>query len=99
MAVAATRVTVPADGSVVALASNSTSASEGDFRNRKVVLKNLTASAAIFLGGSGLTTGNGFQWDVTDGTLSWELEPGETLYGVTPSGTVAQVIHVLSGGR
>lgn len=99
MAVAASRVTVPADGSVVTLASNPASSAEGDFRAVRVIVKNLTATAAIFIGGSGLTTGNGFQWEVADGSLAWDLEPGESLSGVTPNGTAAQTVHVLTGGR
>jgi hypothetical protein len=74
-----------------------TSTSEGDFSSLRFIIKNITASASIFLGGSNVTTGNGFQWDVADGALEIELEPGEALYGIVAS--ASQTLHVLQSGR
>lgn len=95
MAVVATRVNVGTTPGV--LASNPVSSAEGDFRTQRFLLRNLTATAAVFLGGSGTTSGNGFQWDPSTGALEVELEPGESLYAVVA--VTAQVVHVLATGR
>lgn len=96
MAVTATR---PVAGvAATLLASNAASGAEGDFRSTRVLLKNLTSTAPVFLGGDNtVTAGNGFQWDVSDGALEVTLEPGETLYGIVA--TTPQTLHVLGAGR
>lgn len=82
----------------VLIASNAaTDAGEADARTRRYVVKNVTGTAAVFLGPSGVTTSNGFQWDIADGPLTVDLEPGESLYGIVASTT--QTLHVLQGGR
>jgi hypothetical protein len=75
-----------------------TASDRDDYSTISVVLKNVTGSAAIFLGGDNtVTTGTGFQWDVADGPLSVDLEPGESLYGIVVA--VTQVVHVMKAGR
>jgi hypothetical protein len=62
-----------------------------------VLVKNTTASATVYLGGANtVTTGNGYAWAATDGPISVDLEPGETLYGIVAS--VTQVCHALKQG-
>jgi hypothetical protein len=95
MAVAATRVNIGTSAGV--LASNPASSAEGDFRTVRVLLKNATGTAPVFVGGSGLTAANGFQWDVADGPLALVLEPGESISGIVAS--VTQAIHVIIEGR
>lgn len=75
----------------------------GNFDEVSVLLKNRTGSAAIFLGGSAVTTTDGFQWDAAD-TLSvdfhaWGAARGSgarvrTIYGVVA--TTTQTVHVLA---
>jgi hypothetical protein len=96
MAVSATRPVAGAAATL--LASNAVPGAEGDFRSVHVLIKNLTSTAPVFLGGdNSVTTGNGFQWDVSDGALEVILEPGESLYGIVAA--TAQTLHVLSAGR
>ena len=84
--------------SAVLIASVADSGGSGDdWGGKSFLLKNVTATAAVFLGPSGVTTANGFQWDTADGPITWTLEPGESLYGIVAS--VTQTIHVASTGR
>lgn len=84
--------------SAVLLASVPGGSGIDDYNTLSVVLKNVTGSAAIFLGGDNtVTTSTGFQWDVADGPLAIDLEPGESLYGIVVS--VTQVVHVMKAGR
>lgn len=97
MAVTATR---PVAGVTATLLATNSSGSpgEGDYRSRSYLLRNLTASAPVFLGGDNtVTTGNGFQWDSASGSVQITLEPGESLYGIVTA--TPQTIHVLSSGR
>jgi hypothetical protein len=60
------------------------------------ILKNLTASASVYLGGDNTVTDTtGFAWDSTDGPLQLSLAPGEQLYARLASGATSQVIHRL----
>lgn len=95
MAVIATRVDVGT--SAVALATVPASSDIGDWPLRRFVLKNLTSTTSVWVGGSGTTTGNGFEWTPSDGPLEVQLEPGESLYAIVAAGT--QTIHVLQSGR
>lgn len=79
------------------LATNTTDAREGDWGNRRALLKNLTGTASVFLGPQGVTTATGFQWDPADGPLEIELEGGESIYGIVAA--VTQTLHVLAQGR
>lgn len=84
-------------GGVVIASNGATDPGEGDYRSRTFLLKNVTASATVFLGASGVATGTGFAWAAADGPLEVELEPGESLYGIVAS--TPQTIHVLRQGR
>lgn len=96
MAVAATRVDVTSTVTTVASVPAG-DIEQADYRIRRYLIKNKTATASVFVGGSGLTTGNGFEWEVGDGALVVDLEPGETLLAVVATGT--QTLHVLQVGR
>lgn len=72
---------------------------EGDYRSARFVIKNVTSTASLFLGPSGVTSSTGVQWDPADGSLSFELEPGESLYAILASAQPTQTLHVLKGGR
>lgn len=97
MALAITRPVVDTTSGGVLIATNTTAAGEGDFGTRRALIKNPTATASVFLGPSGVSTATGFQWDVADGPLEVELEPGESLYGIVAA--TAQTLHVLAQGR
>lgn len=98
MAVTASRPSVGTSATLIA-SNASGDPGEGDYRSRTFVLRNVTATAPVFLGGSAaVTTATGFQWDAANApTLTVTLEPGESLYGIVT--TTAQVIHALSIGR
>jgi hypothetical protein len=95
MAVVATKITVGTSAGVIA--SNSTpDVIQGDYQAAAFLVKNVTGGD-VFLGGdSSVTTNSGFKWSATDGVLTVELEPGESLYGIAASN---QTIHVLRTGR
>lgn len=95
MAVAATRPSVGTTASIIA--ENTTNARGDESKTVGFLLKNATGTASVFLGGSDVTTGNGFEWAVADGALPISLEPGEKLYGRVASGT--QTVHALKAGR
>lgn len=98
MAILASRPTVtPAVGLIAS--NTSPSPGEGDYRSRTVTLKNVTATATVYLGPAGVTSATGFAWDAIDGPMDWTLEPGESLYGILATGGATQTIHVLQGGR
>lgn len=89
MSVTADRVSVTT--SVTAIVTNDS------HRLLRFVIKNFTASASVFVGGSDITTGaDSFEWETSDSPLEIELEQGETLYGRVA--TTTQVLHVLQGG-
>lgn len=94
MSVVASRPSVTTSATKIA---ENTSGDTSDVSNLSFVVKNITGTAAIFLGPSGVTTSSGFQWDVADGPLAIDLEPGESLYGIVAS--TSQTCHVLGAGR
>lgn len=94
MSVVASRPSVTTSATKIA---ENTSGDSTDVSTLSFVLKNLTASASIYVGPSGVTTSNGFEWAVSDGPLSIDLEPGEELYGIVAS--TSQTVHVLKAGR
>lgn len=96
MAVVASRVTV-STSAVLLIQNTSPDPGEGDYRSWRVLLKNVTGTASVFVGTTGVTNLTGFQWDATDGALAVELEPGESLYGVVTGAN--QVVHILKVGR
>jgi len=97
MAFAITRPAVDTTSGGVLIAQNTTSSGEADFGTKRALIKNLTGTASVFLGPQGVTTANGFQWDVADGPLEVELEPGEAIYGIVAA--TPQTLHVLAQGR
>lgn len=52
-------------------------------------------TASVYLGGAGVTTGNGFELAAGE-SLSVDLAEGERLYAIAASGTVP--VHVLRTG-
>ena len=102
MALVVTRPSVTTTATLIA--ENTTSATvdkptEGgaDYFLVRFRVKNLTGTASIYLGPSGVTTANGFEWAVADGMLEFELEPGESLYGIVAATT--QTVHAIKQGR
>jgi hypothetical protein len=59
-----------------------------------VIVKNTHASAAIDLGGSGVTTGTGYSLAAGESITIGPLGGGDDLYGITASGTV--VVSILA---
>lgn len=97
MAISASRTTVTSTATLLATNASSTTV-VGDYTALSFVLKNLTGTASIFLGGgAAVTTGNGFEWAPGDGPISIDLEPGESLYAIVAAGT--QTVHSLTQGR
>lgn len=71
---------------VVAAATTATAivAAGGGYK-RRVILKNLHASAAVYIGGSGVTTANGMPLAAGE---SMEIPGAPAIYGIVASGTV-----------
>lgn len=92
----ASRPTIATTATLIASNTVSDSSNAADYRAVSFLIKNIDG-ATVFLGGSGVTTANGFQWSPADGVLTIDLEPGESLYGVVASGT--NVLHALQVGR
>ena len=86
MAVVGVRVTVADSATLIAT---------GDVAGTRVVLRAPSGGVTVSLGGSNVTTSNGF--NLTAGEpLSIDLDSGEKLYGVVASST--QVVHTLASG-
>lgn len=84
MATVATRVTVGTAAVQVALD-----------RDRGSLLLRNRGSAAVFVGGSGVTSAAGFQVDAGE-TLALDLEADEAVFAVAASGS--HEVHVLRTG-
>lgn len=101
MAIAATRPAVTTSATLVAantLADDTTLMPVHDWARRSFLVKNMTGTASVFLGTSGVTAAApAFEWAVADGPLMIDLEPGEELYGIVAATT--QTLHVLRQGR
>lgn len=96
MSIVASRVT--AGTSATLLASNPSAAGESsDYALISFALKNVDGTASVFLGPAGVTTANGFEWEPSDGPMSIDLEPGESLYGIVSADD--QLIHIMRQGR
>lgn len=89
MALAGRRVTV-------ADAATRIDASDADNRPGRSLAVTNAGSAAIDLGGSGVTVGGGYSL-AAGVTISLDLRPGESLYGVAAA-TTSQVVHVIETG-
>lgn len=68
-----------------------------DTNGAQAVLKNITGTASVFLGGSGVTAANGFEWAVDDGPLGIDLGRGDKLYGIVAA--TNQTVHVLAANE
>lgn len=68
----------------VSVATTATVISPADNDQRKVAIRNLDASATIYLGGSGVTTSNGFPLKPDE---VYEIETAAAIYGIVASGT------------
>lgn len=95
MAVTTAQVSVTTSATLIC--RNTASVGADDSATLGFVVKNTTGTANVFVGPTGVTTGTGFQWSATDGPLSIDLEPQESLYGIVAATT--QVLHVLGVGR
>ena len=87
------------DDAAVAIATNPAGAAGTSDLTRQVILRNVTATATIYLGDSDVTDSDGFPWDAADGPFSCPLEPGEVLYARLASGGGDQSIRALRMGR
>jgi hypothetical protein len=65
-----------------------------DISPLSVLIRN-RGTVASYLGGSDVTSNNGYQLDPGE-TISFDLIPGEALYAITASGTA--VHHVIQTG-
>ena len=54
--------------------------------NREIYL-HASSNTSIYLGGSTVTTSNGFLFEKDDGYLKVTIPPNETLYGIVATGT------------
>ena len=92
-------VTQPAVGTSATLICQNTAGDpgEGDYRTRRFRIKNVTATAPVFIGPAGVTTANGYSFATADSPIVIELEPGEALYGIVT--TTTQTLHVIQHGR
>jgi hypothetical protein len=79
--------------------SDTGSAISSDVTAREYCVKNVTATGSVYLGPPGVTTGNGFKWDPADGPFAFVLEPGESMYAITPASPGAQTVQTISAGR
>lgn len=95
MSVAATHPSVGTEATLIL--ANASDRGGQDSGAVKALLRNVTGSATIFLGGSTVVTASDFPWLAADGPIEIELEPGESLYGIVAA--VAQTVHVLKQGR
>jgi hypothetical protein len=80
---------VSATQGVALTSSAGTIVTNGGNRQSGYLLSNLGGTTTIYLGGSAVTTSNGFRWTSSLGnTFNFALDAGETLYGVVTAGTV-----------
>lgn len=77
---------MPVVASIVTLATTQTLIATGGGAADKVTVIVKNASAAIFLGGAGLTTATGLPLATTE-AVSLDLGPGDLLYAIASSGT------------
>lgn len=70
----------------VSVGTTATLLAAADNINRVVYVHSLS-NTAVYLGGSDVTTSNGFIFEKDDGYLSLTIPIGETLYAVVTTGT------------
>ena len=91
MAVVGKRVSV---GTTPTLIDSSPSAGDPTIGS-SLLIRNRDASASVFLGASGVTTGTGYEL-LAGESLPLDMGRGESLYGICAAGTVS--CHVLEVG-
>jgi hypothetical protein len=76
----------------VTVGTTATLLAGADNINRQIYIHALS-NTSVYLGGSDVTTSNGFVFEKDDGYLSLTIPIGETVYAVVASGT--EVVSVL----
>lgn len=76
----------------VTVGTTATLLAEADNINRQIYVHSLS-NTSVYLGGSNVTTSNGFLLEKDDGHLSMTIPIGETVYAVVATGT--EVVSVL----
>jgi hypothetical protein len=76
----------------VTVGATATLLAGADNINRQIYIHALS-NTSVYLGGSDVTTSNGFVFEKDDGYLSLTIPIGETVYAVVASGT--EVVSVL----
>ena len=72
----------------VSVTTSATKIPTTNLSDRKaIVIKNCDDTSKLYLGGSGVTTANGYWLNPTE-SISFELGAGAQLYGICASGTV-----------
>ena len=72
----------------VSVTTTATKIPTTNLANRKaIVVRNCHATEKLYLGGSGVTTANGYWLNPTE-SLSFDLSAGAQLYGICATGTV-----------
>lgn len=74
-----------------------TGGSGDDWAAKRVLIRNITNTSTIWIGGSNVSASTGTALLTTDTGISFDLEPGESVWAVSPAGT--QTISVLTSGR
>lgn len=98
----ANRVQVTNAGAQLIAENTSGAPKTGDWASIRVLAKNRTATASVYLDGDDQIdpTTDAFEWELSDGPyFEISLEPGEALYGRLAAGAAAQTLHVLRQGR
>ncbi len=98
MAIVASRPTVRTAPTLIAQnATPDDGPASGEAQSFSTIVKNVTGTGSVFLGGPDVTTLTGYEWTTADRPLSLDLEPGEKLYGIVA--VAEQTVHVLRQGR
>lgn len=66
-------------------------------RRRKLYIKNIGATNVLYVGGSGVTTSNGYPIRVKE-ELWLDVTPGAPVYGIMVSPTASANVRVLEAG-
>lgn len=96
MAFSSAQASVTTSAAVVTSATD-TGGSGDDWAAKHVLIRNITNTSTIWIGGSNVAANTGTALLTTDTGLAFDLEPGESVYAVSPAGT--QTISVLTSGR
>lgn len=91
------QIRIPVTAAATVIATNDRPPTDSEGNKFCYLLKNAAATIDVYLGDANVTTSTGLLWGTADPPVSIDLEAGETLYGITTSGTAT--IHVLRQGR